>query len=401
MMNRKLFMNQSNLGRCFAVVFLLSGGSLFASDATPLGSSGIDATRFEAIDALVNDAIDEGKLPGAVVTIGFQNQVVFQRAYGHRQLQPTPLRMTKDTVFDLASLTKPIATATSVMILVDRGEITLEDPVSKHLPEFANHGKEEITIKQLLLHTSGLIPDNAMADYVDNAEKAMENVMNLGLNYTPEERFRYSDVGFIVLAEVVQRKTGQDVHAFSQKNIFVPLGMRETGYLPDASLHDRAAATERRKGQWMRGEVHDPRAYALGGVAGHAGLFSTAADLTRYANVMTNHGSSGETTILSRKAFDAMTAAYAVPGDGIRGLGWDKQSGYSSNRGKTMTSSAFGHGGFTGTALWIDPELGLYVIFLSNRVHPDGKGSVNALAGQIGTIAADAAIAAGQESSGR
>ncbi|EMI17979.1 beta-lactamase [Rhodopirellula maiorica SM1] len=276
------------------------------------------------------------------------------------------------------------------MTLVEKGVINVDDTVSQHLPEFGNHGKEPITIKQLLLHTSGLTPDNAISDYQESPTAAIDNVMNLGLNYTPGSKFRYSDVGFIVLGEIVRRKTGMDLDAYSQQTIFQPLGMNETGYKPTASLQQRAATTEQRGGHWMQGEVHDPRAYALGGVAGHAGLFSTASDLSGYATAMCNRGTLDDTMIVSAATFDAMTASYSVPGDALRGLGWDKQSGYSSNRGKTMTDAAFGHGGFTGTAMWIDPELKLYVIFLSNRVHPNGKGSVNALAGRIGTIAADA-----------
>ncbi|WP_345324058.1 serine hydrolase domain-containing protein [Novipirellula rosea] len=362
----------------------------FASEPGPAKPSALKSDAFESIDDLVNKAIAENKLPGAVVVIGYQGDLVFQRAYGHRQIEPTPIPMTVDTVFDLASLTKPIATATSVMTLIDQGRIDLEDTVSQHLPEFGNHGKEGITIKQLLLHTSGLTPDNAISDYTESPESAIQNVMNLGLNYPTGSKFRYSDVGFIVLGEIVRRKTGMDLNAYSQQAIFAPLEMKETSYKPATPLQQRAATTQQRNGHWMQGEVHDPRAYALGGVAGHAGLFSTAADLAVYATAMCNRGSLGDTTIVSKKTFDLMTAAYAVPGDALRGLGWDKQSGYSSNRGKTMTATAFGHGGFTGTAMWIDPELKLFVIFLSNRVHPNGKGSVNALAGEIGTIAADA-----------
>ncbi|WP_345682162.1 serine hydrolase domain-containing protein [Novipirellula caenicola] len=377
-------------GRFVVLTLTLFGIPLLAAEPEPSRRDAIKPNAFESIDDLVNQAIEQGKLPGAVVTIGHQGDVVFQRAYGHRQLEPTAVAMTVDTVFDLASLTKPIATATSVMTLVEKGRINLNDTVSQHLPEFGNHGKEEITIKQLLLHTSGLTPDNALSDYTESPERAIQNVMKLGLNYTPGSKFRYSDVGFIVLGEIVRRKTGMDLNAYSQQAIFAPLGMKETSYKPATPLQQRAATTQQRDGHWMQGEVHDPRAYALGGVAGHAGLFSTAADLSIYAAAMCNRGSLDNTTIISEKTFAEMTASYSVPGDAVRGLGWDKQSGYSSNRGKTMTDTAFGHGGFTGTAMWIDPELELFVIFLSNRVHPDGRGSVNALAGQIGTIAADA-----------
>jgi CubicO group peptidase (beta-lactamase class C family) len=193
-------------------------------------------------------------------------------------------------------------------------------------------------------------------------------------------------VNYIVLAELVRRVSGQDIHQFTQEHLFSPLGMHESGYLPNEPLRLRAAPTQERNGQWMRGEVHDPRAFALGGIAGHAGLFSTAEDLAVYAQMMLNQGTYGEVRILSSATCDLMTRTYTVS-SGLRGLGWDKQTGFSSNRGELMSERAFGHGGFTGTGLWIDPEHQLFVIFLSNRVHPDGKGLVNPLIGRIGTIA--------------
>lgn len=356
-------------------------------------AAGLDVATFEAIDRVVQQGIADRKMPGAVVLVGYRGQVVWHRAHGHRQLRPEPLPMLEDTVFDLASLTKPIATATSVMRLIEAGELALRDRVADHLPPFASQGKGEVTVEDLLLHIGGLIPDNAMADYEQGAEKSIENFLSLGLNYAPGTRFRYSDVGFQVLGELVRGKTGKDVAQYAAETIFQPLGMRDTAYLPAESLRRRAAATQEREGRWMVGEVHDPRAYAMGGVAGHAGLFGTAADLAVYAQMMLDGGQFNGVSILSPESVRTMTAGYRVPG-GVRGLGWDKNSGYSSNRGQTMTAAAFGHGGFTGTAIWIDPGLDLFVIFLSNRVHPDGKGAVNPLAGEIGTLAADAVLAA-------
>ncbi|MEQ1828849.1 MAG: exo-beta-N-acetylmuramidase NamZ domain-containing protein, partial [Pirellula sp.] len=293
----------------------------------------------------------------------------------------------KNTLFDMASITKPVATATSIMMLVEQGAIRLKDKVSDHLPEFGTKGKDKVTIQQLLTHVGGLIPDNSIKDYQDSPEQSIKNFLNVDLNYEPEKDFKYSDVGFLVLGELVHRKTGKNVHQFSQENIFRPLGMTETMYLPPPELAARAATTEQREGGWMIGQVHDPRAYALGGVAGHAGLFSTATDLAVYAQMMLNQGVYHGVRILGPQTVRTMTAAYDVP-KGARGLGWDKRTGYSVNRGETMTASAFGHGGFTGTGLWIDPELDLFVIFLSNRVHPDGKGLVNPLIGTIGNIVA-------------
>lgn len=354
---------------------------------------GLDAAKLNQIDSEVEGSIEQQKLPGAVVAIGFRGQLVFLRAYGHRQLVPEAEKMTTDTVFDLASLTKPIVTACCLMKLVDRGDVDIEDPVSKHIPEFAINGKQAVTIKQLLLHTAGLIPDNSLGDYALSREQSIRNVMELSFNYPPGERFRYSDVGFIVLGRLIEIKSGKELASFAEETLFSPLAMTDTGFCPETARRLRAASTEQRDGQWLKGEVHDPRAFALGGVAGHAGLFSTATDLAVFSQMLLSGGEFNGQQILSSQSIDAMTAANQVP-SGIRGLGWDKQSAYSSNRGASMSEQAFGHGGFTGTGLWIDPELELYVIFLSNRVHPNGSGAVNPLIGRIGTIAADAAIAA-------
>ncbi|WP_047816012.1 serine hydrolase domain-containing protein [Rhodopirellula islandica] len=349
---------------------------------------------------LVQDGIQAQKCPGAVVSVNFRGQTIYQAAFGNRELEPQRKPMTVDTVFDLASLTKPIATATSVMILADEGKLSLTAPVSEYLPEFAVHDKQSVTIEHLLLHTSGLIPDNGMSDYQGTHAESIANLMSQKLRSPPGTRFRYSDVGFLVLGELVHQVSGMPLDQFTQKRIFAPLQMNDTGYRSTGENDDRCATTQQREGHWMRGEVHDPRAYALGGVAGHAGLFSTADDLSRFANAMVNAGQTNDAIqtnqvrLFSKATFEAMTSPIEVPGKSadqiqFRSRGWDKRSAYSSNRGKSMTDAAFGHGGFTGTALWIDPELKLSVIFLSNRVHPNGKGSVNSLAGEIGTIAAD------------
>lgn len=350
---------------------------------------GMDSAKLAEIDAAVAEGIRTGQMPGCVVAVGRRGKIAFLRAYGDRQIEPQRVAMTADTVFDLASLTKPIATATSVLLLVEQGKLTLDDPVAKHLPEFGAEGKDTITVGDLLTHQGGLIPDNALADYTDGPQKAWERICALNLRSAPGRRFIYTDVGFIVLAELVRRVSGQNVHEFSRDCVFLPLGMTETGYLPPDALRGRAAPTEKRDGDWLCGEVHDPRSHRLGGIAGHAGLFSTAADLAVYAQMLLGQGEYGGVRVLSPATVAAMATPHPVPG-GTRGLGWDMRTGYSSNRGRSFSDRAFGHGGFTGTALWIDPELELFVVFLSNRLHPDGKGSVNPLAGRIGTLAADA-----------
>jgi CubicO group peptidase (beta-lactamase class C family) len=329
-------------------------------------------------------------MPGCVLAIGRRSELVWLKAYGQRQVEPIAESMTTETVFDLASLTKPIATATCIMLLVERGKLRLNDRVAQHWPEFGVD-KEDITIEHLMLHVGGLIADNKLADYLSGPEVAWKNIAGLKPLAPPHERFIYSDVGFLVLGHVVERVTGRSVADFARSAIFEPLGMRTTSYQPVPELRVRIAPTEKRSGQFIRGEVHDPRAYQLGGVAGHAGLFSTARDLARYAAMMSQRGRWKEGTILREDTWEEMTRPREVP-RGRRSLGWDNYSPYSSNRGTWMSTMAFGHGGFTGTALWIDPESGLFVIFLSNRLHPDGKGAVNPIAGQIGTIASGAII---------
>jgi uncharacterized protein YbbC (DUF1343 family)/CubicO group peptidase (beta-lactamase class C family) len=349
----------------------------------------------DRIDAIVQQGLDEHRMPGCVVAIGRRDYLVFRRAYGAKRLEPEHEAMTVDTVFDLASLTKPIATATSVMALWEQGRFKLSDPVSTYLPDFTGNEKESITIAQLLTHQAGLIPDNALEDYQHGTDAAWKKICELGLQASPGERFIYSDVGFIVLGRLVETLAAERLDEFARRTIFAPAAMNETTFLPPDPLRARAAPTQQREGRWMVGEVHDPRAFLLNGVAGHAGLFSTADDLARYAQMMLNHGIAGNNPILSPATVRHMTSDVTIVEEGrstVRGYGWDKRSGYSSNRGENFSATAFGHGGFTGTVIWIDPELDLFFIFLSNRVHPDGQGSVNALAGRIGTVAA-AAIA--------
>lgn len=369
-----------------ALAWLLPGTYL---SATPPQSKGLEEAITADIDQAIEAALGEKRMPGCVVVVARDGKVVYKKAHGNRRIEPSVEPMTTDTVFDMASLTKPIVTATSVMQLVEAGKVELDAPVVAYLPEFRGHGKEEITIKQLLIHTSGLTPDNALSDYESGWPGAYEKICNLKLLSEPGERFRYSDVGFILLGEVVARVAKMPLDQYATEHIFKPLGMNESGYNPSETLAKRAVTTTKVGGTWLRGTVHDPRARYCDGVAGHAGLFSTANDLMLYAQAMLDARNPESKQLLGATTLAAMTNSYDAAGN-LRGLGWDKQSGYSSNRGKSMSSSAYGHGGFTGTALWIDPKLELVVLFLSNRVHPNEKGSVNALAGQIGTIAADA-----------
>ncbi len=374
--------------RAMAMLVLLCGKTLAALPPAPPAEVGLDPAVLARIGPVIDEALAAGKMPGCVILVTRHGKTAFLKAYGHKRLTPASEPMRTDTVFDLASLTKPIATATSVMVLADRGLVRLDDPVARHIAEFGSGGKEKITVFQLLTHQSGLVADNSLKDYAGGPEEALKKVFALKPLAEPGSRFIYSDVGFIVLGELVHRLSGKPLSEFSQEAVFGPLRMEETGFLPGEALRRRAAPTESRGEDWMQGEVHDPRAFALGGVAGHAGLFSTAEDLAVFAQMMLGRGQYGEAKVFSPQAAQTMTAGYPVPG-GLRGLGWDVRTGYSTNRGSALSPSAFGHGGFTGTALWIDPQLDLAIVFLSNRLHPDGKGAVNSIAGKVATIVAE------------
>ncbi len=383
---------------------------------------GMSPTQLTNLDQIVEAEIAKKQLPGAVVLVGRQGKIVWRRAYGNRALEPQPEAMTLDTIFDLASLTKIVATATSVMILVERGLVRLGDPVSRYIPEFAENGKRNITVEHLLVHRSGLIADNDIKDYEQGPEKAMENIWKLAPLSEAGAKMIYSDVNFIVLAELVKRVGGKPVDQFALENIFAPLGMKDTGYKPlerlGAAVKPRIAPTEQRGGveqnrsregaakegevvakeneRWMRGEVHDPRAYLLGGVAGHAGLFSTADDLAIYCQMILNGGIYQGRRIMSPLGVQRMTEARPSAGnmrDGnSRGIGWDVYSGFSANRGDLFPLGSFGHTGFTGTGLWLDAASETFVVFLSNRVHPklDSKkpADVSSLRGRVASVVA-------------
>ncbi len=349
----------------------------------------MSAPRLGTIDAIVTQGLGDHTMPGCVVLVARRGKIVLLKAYGDRQVQPRRVAMTADTLFDLASLTKPVATATCVMLLRDQGKLRLDRPVAEYVPDFAQADKGAITVEQLLTHQGGLVADNSLADYAGGPEQAWRRIMAMRLKGEPGKTFVYSDMGFIVLGEVVRRVSGKTLDVLMRERVFAPLGMGDTGFLPGEPLRRRAAPTERRDGHWMQGEVHDPRAFALGGVAGHAGLFSTAADLAVYAQMLLEGGQYRSVRVLSKEAVAEMTRPRRTSA-GLRGLGWDVRSSYSSNRSPAYSPQSFGHGGFTGTSLWVDPKRELIVIFLSNRLHPDGKGAVNPLAAKIGTAAVQA-----------
>lgn len=359
--------------------------------AVPAADDG-PASPWTPVDEAIRAAIDRGELPGAVVAVVQRDKVVYQKAYGHRSKRPIPTLMTEDTEFDLASLTKPIATATAIMLLLEDGKLKLQDPVAKYLPAFARKETEGITLEQLLLHTSGLIPDDPLEDYRDGPDAAWKKLLALEPRTAPGSKFAYSDVGYMILGKVVEQVSGMPLDAFTGKRVFGPLGMRDTGYRPQGAIKDRCAPTEQRAGRWMLGEVHDPRAYALGGVAGHAGLFSTTADLAVYARMLLDDGKHDGKAFLKPETVRLMTAPHRVAtgkGAGLRTYGWDMDTSYSKNRGTLFPRGvSFGHTGFTGTSIWLDPQSRSAVILLTNRVHPDGKGNVTKLRATVATSAA-------------
>jgi uncharacterized protein YbbC (DUF1343 family)/CubicO group peptidase (beta-lactamase class C family) len=372
---------------------LIRAGTSPAPTAIP----GVAPERLDWIDRAVADAIAQKDLPGAVVLVGRGDETMFRRAYGHRALQPAAEPMTPDTVFDVASLTKPVATATSVMILVEEGKLRLADLVIRHLPEFGapDSDRAKVTIEQLLTHRAGFVPDDPLDLYTGSPEEIFARKYTQPLEALPGSRFRYSDVGYEVLAEVVRRVSGKSLDAFAAERIFRPLGMKETHFRPVGRRDfpvpaSRIAPMDRRGETWIRGEVHDPRAFALGGVAGHAGLFSTADDLARYCRMILDGGRLGDARILSPLGVEAMTRPRYYGEESLRALGWDVASAFSSNRGDLFPPGSFGHTGFTGTSLWIDPASRAYVVFLSNHLHPDGKGDVKPLRGVVATLAAAA-----------
>ncbi len=336
---------------------------------------------------LVEQAIETGETPGCVVAVGTGEELKFLQALGHRQIEPSALPMTTDTRFDLASLTKPVVTAACLAALVEEGRLSWRDPVVRYLPEFGQAGKETLTLGDLLLHVGGLIADNSLEDYQHGVDEAWRRMDALELQAEPRTAFVYSDVGYLALGRVIERVSGRNLAEYARERLFVPLGMEATRFIPERASGTPIATTEKRDGAWLCGEVHDPRAHFLGGVAGHAGLFSCAEDLSRFARMLLNEGELDGVRVLSSAAVREMTRPRPVPG-GWRSYGWDVQSRFSRNRGELFSSRAYGHSGFTGTSLWIDPEQDLFVLVLATRLHPDGQGSILELARRVGSVAA-------------
>src|SRR5688572_1955660 len=394
--------------RIVLIIALVAQPALAQLSIAKPGKVSVSTARLAEMDAVIADAITQKQLPGAGVLASRKGRIVWHKAYGARVLEPVREPMSADTIFDVASLTKVVATATSIMILVERGKVLLSDPVSVYIPELKGEGRDRITIEHLLTHVSGYAPDYDLKERWTGYDEAIKRLIKEPLRNTPGSRFTYSDIGFIALGEVVARVSGMPLDQFAHKNIFVPLGMTSTGFRPAAGLVSRVAPTEKRRGQlsylgdtaanigaegevWLRGQVHDPTSYRMNGVAGHAGLFSTANDLARYCQMILDGGSLGGVRILAPLSVAEMTRPRVISRSGnTRGLGWDIDTTFSTNRGELFPLGSFGHTGFTGTSMWLDPASETFVVFLSNRVHPDGKGDVGPLRGRVASIVAGA-----------
>jgi uncharacterized protein YbbC (DUF1343 family)/CubicO group peptidase (beta-lactamase class C family) len=356
-------------------------------------SSAVDAkhptvsVRLVAVDAIIQQAIHDG-IPGAVLIVSHNGKGMYRKAYGSRALEPRREPMTLDTIFDMASLTKVIVTTPAVMQLVEQGKIRLNDPVAKYLPEFAQNGKEDITLRQLLTHYSGLAPDLDLKTSWEGKETAYRMAFSEAPQQPPGSEFTYSDINFIVLGALVERVSGETLDQYAVRHIFTPLKMTHTRFVPPAAWKAKIAPTQYDENEHMlRGVVHDPTARRMGGVAGHAGLFSTGDDLAKFAQALLKGGGG----ILSPLTVEKMTRPEQPPAAPVlRGFGWDIDSPFSSNRGDLLPVGSFGHTGFTGTSLWIDPTTQTYIILLTNAVHPRGKGNAIALRSKVATAVAAA-----------
>ena len=369
-----------------AILFLLlSSAAVYGQE--PLNS------RLTVLDSIINDAIAQQQIPGAVVIVGHNGEVVYRKAYGNRALLPRREAMTLDTVFDCASLTKVVATTTAIMQLWEQGKFRMSDPVTKYLPEFAQNGKQDITIRQLLVHYSGLPEDLDLLKKWEGKDTAYRMAFEVTLDRAPGAAFVYSDINFEVLGALVEQLSGESLDEYSTKHVFAPLGMTETRFLPPASWMPRVATTEEDDNhRLLRGVVHDPTARRMGGVAGHAGMFSTADDLARFAQALLDGGRG----VLTPATVAKMTSPQQpATGTAVRGFGWDIDSPFSTNRGELLPVGGYGHTGFTGTSLWIDPTTRTYIVLLTNAVHMNAvagkeKGSAVSLRTKVATAVAAA-----------
>ncbi len=349
----------------------------------------LDFSRLADIRATLQEEIDRRVIPGAVFWVEREGQTI-HGAVGRRAVIPKREAISEDTIFDLASLTKVVATTPCVMLLFEQGKIRLEATIAEYLPEFTGEGRERITVRQLLAHTSGLKPSLSVKEPWTGYDTGIELACATVPENAPDEAFRYSDINFILLGEIVRRAGGVPLDAFARSRVFRPLKMKDTAFNPDTKVRGRIAPTERDENKVMlRGIVHDPTARRMGGVAGHAGLFSTAADLARYCRMILSGGEVDGVRLLQPETVALMTRVQSPPAiPDRRGLGWDIDTRYSRPRGALFPIGSFGHTGFTGTCLWMDPFSRTFYVFLSSRLHAtDPKTDHRLLYEEMGTQA--------------
>jgi CubicO group peptidase (beta-lactamase class C family) len=387
------------------VLLVLSGTGSAMGAALPAAKPetlGMSSRQLAFLDKIVGEAITRKDFPGAVLLVAHKGKVVYRRAFGLSQLVPEPRPLTADMIFDLASVTKPVATATAIMLLVERGDIRLWDRVRIYLPEFSTwYGEkgipgEEARLYNLLTHTSGLPPytdPKAAAEKIGDpctTADLVKLIAGIPKELPAGKEFVYSCLNYITLAHIVQKVSGLALDEFAAENIFKPLGMTRTFYRPPASLLDQCVPTEVIQGKPLRGVVHDPLARLQGGVSGNAGLFSTADDLAVFAQMLLDGGAVGGVRVLSPLTVERMTEIYPKVGGSGRGLGWDIDTDYATVRGDLFGPRSYGHSGYTGTSIWIDPETRTTVVLLTNRVHPDDKGDIIALRSKVANVVAAA-----------
>jgi CubicO group peptidase (beta-lactamase class C family) len=361
-----------------------------AADTNAIPPTVFHADKLAEMDAAINAAIADHRCPGGVLWLEHDG-VAYHKAFGNRALVPAIEPMTEDTIFDAASLTKVTATTPAIMLLIQRGQVKLDAPVKTYIPEFTGGDRDQVTVRELLTHTSGMPPDIETATDWHGWNTAIKMACAIKMAAAPATVYRYSDINFILLGEIVRRVSKMPLQVFVQKEIYRPLKMTDTGYLPPKSKLARVAPTEVVNGKPWRGVVHDPTARHMGGVAGHAGLFFTTSDLARYARMLLNDGELDGVRIFKPETVKLMTSQQTPPTVAVlHGLGWDIDSPYAGPRGKLFPLGSYGHTGWTGGSLWIDPYSKTFVIFLSNRNHPTEAGNVIGLRRKLGTLAAEA-----------
>ncbi|MGA7613919.1 MAG: exo-beta-N-acetylmuramidase NamZ domain-containing protein [Thermoanaerobaculia bacterium] len=374
----------------FALSFVLLASACATVQPKPQPAPRYAPDRLAIIDATVQRAMADHRIIGGIFHLEHEGQV-YEKVYGLKAVVPEPEPLTRDTIYDMASLTKVMATTPSIMILYDQGRIDLDAPVFRYIPEFRHEGRDKITVRQLLTHTSGLRPDLTLTDWWSGYQTGIALAVKEVPTQAPGTKFVYSDINFELLGEIVARVSGVPLNDFAAKMIYEPLGMTDTGFLPRASKRNRIAPTQYdERGKMLLGVVHDPTSRRMGGIAGHAGLFTTADDLAKYARMFLGYGELNGVRILQPQTVRLMTSIQTPPGMTTeRGLGWDINTSFSRPRGGFPTGS-YGHTGWTGPMLWIDPSSHSFYFFLTNRVHPNGEGSVIQLQRSLGRLASEA-----------